>query len=144
MAFTYTGENVQETPVFKLPPVGDYTVKIMKGEEKLSKTGKAMICLTAKIQHAEYHNELFEYIVDDQYAQQKMYNIMNAVGIVPSRGMAVTPQLFVGKIGEVRIKHDQYNGETQPRIHFWKTKKETTPAENSAPATKINPDGIPF
>ena len=37
MAFTYTGENVQETPVYKIPPEGDYQVVIIKGEEKIAR-----------------------------------------------------------------------------------------------------------
>lgn len=145
MAFTYTGENVQETPQYKLPPIDDYTVKIMKGEEKISKTGKSMICLNAKIQHKDYHNELFEYIVDDEYAQQKIFNICTALGIPVTKGMPVTPQLFVGKTGTVRIKHDQYNGETNARIHYWKKPAEThsSPA-SSSPASSVTPDDIPF
>ena len=143
MAFTYTGENVQETPAFKIPPVGDYNVLITKGEEKISKSGKNMIVLTVKIQHPEYHNEIFDYIVDGEYAQQRIFNILKSCGITPTKGMSITHNTFVNRSGKVRIKHEEYNGETQLRIHYWKA-AASAPVEAEAPKSGVNPDDIPF
>lgn len=152
MAFTFTGENVQERPVFKLAPEGDYTVQIINGEEKISKSGKNMIVLRVKIQHPEYHNEIFEYIVDNEYAQQRIYDILTSCGVALTRGMAVTPQTFLNRTGKVRIKHEDYNGETQLRISFWKKGEAAAPAAPAprgvdpafGPAKTTQPDGIPF
>ena len=149
MAFTYTGEGVQERPAFKLAPEGEYNVQIIKGEEKISKNGKNMIVLTAQILHPEYKNQLFDYIVDNEYAQQRIFDIMTSCGIVPSRGMAVTPQTFVGRIGKVKVKHEEYNGEKTLRISFWKKTENTAAPAAAAPATAasgstVNPDDIPF
>lgn len=145
MAFTYTGENVQETPVYKVPPAGDYNVLITKGEEKISKSGKNMIVLTAKIQHPEYHNEIFDYIVDGEYAQQRIFNILKSCGITPTKGMSITHNTFVNRSGKVRIKHEEYNGETQLRIHFWKA-AAAAPVDAPEESAKggVNPDDIPF
>ena len=154
MAFTYTGENVQERPTFKLAPEGDYNVQIIKGEEKIAKSGKNMIVLTAQIIHPEYKNQLFEYIVDNEYAQQRIFDILTSCGVTPTRGMAVTPQTFVNRTGKVRIKHEEYNGDKQLRIAFWK--KSDAPAPAPAPQRgvvdsafgpgprDIDPDAIPF
>ena len=154
MAFTYTGENVQERPAFKLAPEGDYNVQIIKGEEKISKRGQNMIVLTVQIVHPEYKNQLFEYIVDNEYAQQRIFDILTSCGVTPSKGMAVTPQTFVNRTGRVRIKHDNYNDEKQLRIAFWK--KMDAPAPAAAPVRgvvdsafgpgprDIDPDAIPF
>jgi hypothetical protein len=152
MGFTYTGENVQEHPTFKIPPVGDYTVQIIKGEEKISKSGKNMIALTVKIQHPEYRNEMFDYIVEGEYAQQRIHDILTSCGVVLQKGMAVTPQTFVNRTGKVRIKHEEYNGETQLRINYWKKADNPAPAPsrgvdpsfNPANNNNVNPDGIPF
>ena len=161
MAFTYTGEGVQERPAFKLAPEGDYMVQIIKGEEKISKNSKNMIVLTAQIMHPEYKNQIFTYIVDNKYAQQRIFDIMTSCGITPSRGMAVTPQTFVNRVGKVRIKHEEYNGEKTLRISLWK-KQDTasapapsfvspapqkTVAPEYAPASSLintAPDAIPF
>ena len=120
MAFVYTGENVQEKPQFKLAPEGDYTIKFVKGEEKISKTGKKMIVLVAEIQHPEYHNLIYEYIVDGENAQQRIYNILSACGIVPRIGQNVTDQTFVGRTANVKIKHEDYNGTPRIKVGFWK------------------------
>ena len=150
MAFTYTGENVQERPAFKLAPEGDYNVQIIKGEEKIAKSGKNMIVLTVQIVHPEYKNQMFEYIVDNEYAQQRIFDILTSCGVTPSKGMAVTPQTFVNRTGKVRVKHEDYNGEKQLRISFWK-KTEAAPASSAGrvdpafgPACNVDPDKIPF
>ena len=148
MAFTYTGENVQERPAFKLAPEGKYNVKIIKGEEKISKSGKNMIVLTVQIVHPEYKNQMFEYIVDNEHAQQRIFDILTSCGVTPTRGMSINAQTFVNRTGRVKVKHEEYNGEKQLRISFWE-KTEATPA----PARGIDPsfapgghntDGIPF
>lgn len=151
MAFTYTGENVQETPQYKIPPEGDYTVVVLKGEEKISKSGKDMIQLTLKIQHPEYRNELFDYIVDGEYAQQRIFNIANSCGIALQKGMPVNAQTFVNRRANVRIKHEDYNGEKQIKVKSWLRPTVTSaPAPSTVvdpafgPPVRVNPDEIPF
>lgn len=143
--FTYTGNNVQETPVYKIPPIGDYTVQIIGADAKISRSGKDMIVLRCKIQHPEYKTEMFEYIVDNEYAQQRIFDILNSCGQPPRVGAVITPQSFVGLTGNVRIKHEEYNGETQVKINFWK-RPVTPPPAAVAPVQKNIPEanGIPF
>lgn len=147
MAFIYTGENVQEKNVFKIPPEGDYTVQIIKGEEQLTKTGKKMMKLTCEIIQSEFKNKIFENIVENGYAQQHIYNIFAACGKTPQKGQTITGQTFVGFVGKVQIKHEQYNGETQLRISKWK--RPTEKANNSenlidVPVDDNMLDQIPF
>ena len=145
MAFTYTGENVQETPVYKVPPVGDYNVLITKGEEKISKSGKDMIVLTCKIQHPEYHNEIFDYIVAGDYAQQRIFNILKSCGVTPVKGMNITAKTFENRSGKVLIKHEEYNGGTQLRIHKWRAAASAPVDAPAEPAKSgVDPDDIPF
>jgi hypothetical protein len=147
MAFIYTGENVQEKPVFKIPPVGEYTVQIIRGEEQLTKTGKKMMKLTCEIIQSEFKNKIFENIVETDYAQQHIYNIFAACGKTPQKGQVITGETFVGWVGKVKIKHEQYNGETQLRIEKWKRPAEK--ANNSENLIDVPPDDktldqIPF
>lgn len=149
MAFTYTGEGVETRKTPKLPPEGEYYVQITKGEEKISQAGKNMIALTCQIMHNEYHNEIREYIVENQYAQQRIYDILASCGTPPSPGQPIGAQSFIGKSGQVRIGHELYDGEKYPRIKYWKTRGENpaqTPAssESSAPAQPALVDQIPF
>lgn len=147
MAFTYTGENVQERPAFKVPPVGEYDIEIIKGEEGISKNGANMIKLTLKIVHPEYKNELYEYIVDNGYAQQRIHDILTACGTAPQRGQAITGQTFVGRRAAVRIKHEQYNGETQIKVNYWKRPTVNATAQPNlidTPADDKTLDKIPF
>lgn len=148
MAFTYTGENVQETPVYKIPPEGDYQVVIIKGEEKIAKSGRDMIQLILKIQHPEYQNELFDYIVGGEYAQQRIFNIAASCGLALQKGMSVTPQTFINRRANIRIKHEEYNGTTQLKVKKWlRPIKETVPSAptvDPALGPGHNPDDIPF
>ena len=147
MAFIYTGENVQEKIVFKIPPEDDYTVQIIKGEEQLTKTGKKMMKLTCEIIQSEYKNKIFENIVENEYAQQNIHDVFVACGKTPQKGQSITGQTFVGFVGKVRIKHEQYNGETKLRINYWK--RPTEKANNSenlidVPVDDNMLDQIPF
>jgi hypothetical protein len=147
MAFTYTGQGVETDRGYKLPPEGDYPVQITAAEEKISQKGQAMIVLTVKIQHQEYHNEMREYIVDGPYAQQKIFDILSACGTPPAAGQAVGTQNFLGKFAAVRIKHEIHDGETYPRVRYWKSnnKVATAPAPTAqAPQNTAPVDEIPF
>lgn len=153
MAFTYTGENVQDPPVYKTPPEGDYSVQIIKGEEKISRSGKNMIVLTLKIQHPEYHNEILYYIVDGEYIQQKLFNVMNSCGMTFTKGMNVTAQSFVNRKGNIKVKHELYNNEVTLKVAKW-LKPSTAPViagvdpamgpATTTNAATTNADGIPF
>lgn len=150
MAFTYTGEGVQERPQFKLAPEGDYNATIFKGEEKISRNGKNMIVLQLQINHTEYSNIIFDHIVDNEYAQQRIFNIMNSCGITPTKGMAITPQTFVNHTCRIRVKHEDFNGNVQLKVKTWLTPSTPVHAEQSqiyqTPNANNNftPDEIPF
>jgi hypothetical protein len=148
MAFTYTAQNVQEKPAFKIAPVGEYDIEIIKAEEKISKSGKDMIVLTLKIRHPEYSNEFFEHIVDGEYVQQRIHDILTACGTAPQRGQAITGQTFLGKTAKVAIKHEDYNGTPQIKVKFWKRKSANAVPQSEnlidVPADDKTLDQIPF
>ena len=143
MPFTYTGANVQDQPTFKLPPEGKYLVKIVSGEEKISrKSGKSMIELVCEIIHPDYKCRLWEYIVDNEYAQQRIHDILQSCGVVPQIGQAITAQTFVGKTGAIKLKIEKSNGEDRARIAYWCLRDASAPAPETA-QNKVE-DDIPF
>lgn len=148
MAWTYTGKNVQEYPVFKLPPVGDYDCQIIAAEEKLSQSGKDMIVLTVKLMHPEYKNEIKDFIVNNEHAEQRVYDILASCNAAPTAGFTVHPGAFIGKVGKVRIKHDPYNGEMYPKVQFWvKPSRQQMAANAPTQPTLVEApkeDRIPF
>jgi hypothetical protein len=153
MAFIYTGAGVEARRAPQLPPEGDYYVQIIAGEEKISQSGKNMIMLTCKIMHDKFHNEIRDFIVEGDGAQQKIFDIFDACGFVPTLGMSVLPGTFIGKRGQVRIKHHTYDGQTYPKIAFWRNRNgqqepaapvTPAPAPAQAPDLINDPDEIPF
>ena len=153
MAFIYTGAGVEPRRAPQLPPEGDYYVQIIAGEETISQAGKNMIMLTCKIMHEKYHNEIRDFIVEGNDIQQKIFDIFDACGFIPTPGMSVLPGTFIGKRGQVHIKHHNYNGKTYPKIAFWRNRNDpqepvapVTPASATAQAPDLinDPDEIPF
>jgi hypothetical protein len=66
---------------------------------------------------------IMEYIVlDNDYADQNIGSMLDALGFDMDGGVAgynVTPSLIEHKRAYVRIKHEEYNGESRPRIAYW-------------------------
>lgn len=144
MAWTYNSTGVQTEPQYKLPPVGDYDCQIIACEEKLSQRGQQMLQLTVKIIHGEYHNEIKEYIVNNQHAMQTVFYILNSCGCPPVENQPITPALFIGKRGNIRVKHEPYDGDMYPKIQRWNFPKKTEAPAVSASTPAVDPDKIPF
>lgn len=145
MAFnrTYNPNNV-DTDRGNPPalPVGEYTVQITKSTDKISKaSGKEMIELELEvIQPTQYAGrKLWVYIVDDQYADQKIYDIFKSAGKpVPQQ---VHSGVFLNLVGKVKTKQQQYNDETRAEVNYWIPKKD---GEAAAAPDKPKTDDIPF
>lgn len=150
MAFgrTYNASNVDPNKGHIAIPAGDYDVQIAEIADKVSKTsGKDMIELVLRIVNGPCSGgKLYYYITDDQYADQKVYDIMTSCRRqVPQQ---ITSNAFRGGlVGRVRVKVEQYNGQSRPSVDFWLRPKPGSapapaqPAQNLPPA---NPNDVPF
>lgn len=153
MAFnrTYNAANVDTNrgATASIIPPGEYRVQIVSAEEAISKTtGKDMIKLELNILDAPYDKrKIWYYICDDQYADQKIYDIFT------SAGKAVPPQIhagvFRGLVCKIKTKNRLYNGESQAEVNYWiksKTDNATPPTSGVVdPAMGPNSaDDIPF
>lgn len=142
MAFshTYNSQNVDGDKGGKLKPIlaGEYPVRIVKSEDAVSqKTGKDMIRLELEIMQEPYRGrKLFQYIVDDQYADQKIHDILTSCRKdIPA---TVTSGTFFGLVGKVKTKATVYNGEQRAEVHYWIRPKAGEAAPSNAK------DGLPF
>lgn len=154
MAFnrTYNAANVDTNrgAAASVIPPGEYNVLIASSEEAISKnTGKDMIKLELNILDAPYDKrKLWYYITDDQYADQKFYDIFSSAGKkVPAQLHA---GVFQGLRCRVKTKNRLYNGDTQAEVNYWIKAKEPAGAvdpamgpESSASAAN-SADDIPF
>lgn len=144
MAFgrTYNSSNVDTNAGRIFIPAGDYDVKIVNVEDKVSKTsGRDMIELEVKVISGQCKGgKLYYYITDDQYADQKIWAVLTSCGEkIPPQ---ITSNTFRGGLtGRVRVKVETYQGENRSQIHYWlqaenKTEKKTE--------TETETDDLPF
>lgn len=144
----YSSANV-ETEVVPTA-AGKYTVAVDAVTEKVSrKSGADMLELKLKIIDAEAQEHkrfvgrsLYLYIIDDQYADQKIYDIFTACfKPVPE---TVDGKAFLGLVGRVATKVEMYNGEPRASVNYWiKPKPGEQPPEPPKPP-KNDADDVPF
>ena len=156
MAFSHkvNQANVEEHPASVPIPAGEYAVRIAESVDAISKkSGKDMIKLELEITEGKFaRRKLFQYIVDDQYADQKIYDILPACGVaIPD---TVTSATFRNLRGRVKTKSRLYNGEERAEVSYWIKSRTAAapataapagqpPAENANGAPDIT-DDIPF
>lgn len=144
MAFnrTFNQNNVDTERSFGVPPVGEYDVKIVEAREKISQSsGKDMIELELEIINSQVKGKFWVYIVDDQYADQRIYEIFSSAGKpVPA---TITSKSFIGLVGRVKVKHETANGEQRAKVNYWLKAKNPTVAASGNEAPKST-DNIPF
>ena len=152
MAFnrTYNAGNVDQSHSYAAIPAGEYNVRIVVSEDRVSKSsGKDMIALELEIIDGPFSGrKLFQYIVDDQYADQKIYDICQSCRKeIPQ---TITSAVFRGLTGRVKTKQSFYNGEPKAEINYW-----IRPKGDAAPHPPVDPamgpdaaapqaDDIPF
>ena len=120
MAFSrkYNESNVTDRGP-RVLPTGRYRVRVAEVQDKISRTsGKDMIELTLEVADGQYRgSRLWVYIVDDQYADQRIHDIFESCGQkVPE---VVTSASFRGLTGEVQTRLREYNGETKAEVNYW-------------------------
>ena len=98
---------------FDTIPVGDYRARIADVVEKTFKSGNEGYEITLNING--YNSKLWFYLVLDKSnparTNQSLGDFFNSFGITNySTG---TGKQWIGSVGAVRVKHEQYNGENQ-------------------------------
>ena len=140
-----------ETQDFGIIPTGDYRCRITDVVAKTFRSGNEGYEVTFEI--SGYRSKLWYYIVldrsDVKKTNQKIGGFFESFGITD-------PDLshhrnWVGKVGGVRVRHEEYNGEPQAKVAFCLSKRnqdKLPPAKfnDAAPtaAPVINDSELPF
>ena len=124
-----------EAQDFGVIPAGDYRCRIADVIEKTFRSGNEGYEVTFEI--SGYRSKLWYYIVldrnDVKKTNQKIGSFFESFGITD-------PDLshhrnWVGKVGAVRVRHEEYNGAQQAKVAFCLSKKNQ---ENLPPAQFSN------
>lgn len=123
MAWTFN-PNEYEEQSFQLVPIGDHRVRINDVVFKKSKnSGNDMYEITLDV--SGYGSKLWYYLVldpsDTKKTNQRIGSFFDSFGIT-DYNMANYPR-WKGKVGAVRVLHEEYNGENQAKVRFCLSRK---------------------
>ena len=103
---------------FALIPVGDYRVRIADVAEKTFNSGKTGYEITLEVNG--YNSKVWYYLVLDAsnpaQTNQKIGDFFNCFGI--TNFAMGTGKQWIGAVGAVRIKHDEYNGNMSAKVAY--------------------------
>jgi len=135
-------------------PIGDHRVRISDVVEKTFKSGNDGFEITLEV--SGHSSKLWFYLVlkrdDPKKTNQNIGAFFDSFGITDPvldhyRG-------WIGKVGAVRVKHEEYNGSTSAKVSFCLSKKNqdklpaanfsNQAASNSYAAVEVDDDELPF
>ena len=127
----------EEKEGFSIIPVGDHRVRIEDVVSKQSKSGRDMFEITLAV--SGHSSRLWYYLVldtaDPKKTNQRIGDFFNSFGIT-DYNMANYPR-WKGKVGAVRVVHEEYNGEQQAKVRFCLNRKN----QDKLPPAKFNTEG---
>lgn len=140
---------------FPVIPVGDYRARVADVVEKKFSSGNEGYEITMEING--YNSKLWFYLVldasDPAKTNQRIGDFFTSFGIT-NHAMGSGKQ-WIGAVGAVRVKHEEYNGENRAKIAYCiaRNRQDKLPAwKNTAAAqaapvvdNSVNiPDNLPF
>lgn len=145
--------NQYEEQDFSIIPAGDHRVRIADVEEKVSKSGNEMYEITFEV--SGHNSKLWFYLVLDQSdpkkTNQRIGDFFNSFGIT-THALGSGKQ-WIGKVGAVRVKHEEYNGNMSAKVAFVlnrKNQEKLPPAQFSGtavaptPMAAVSDEELPF
>ena len=133
--WTFDPNQYEEKEGFSVIPVGDHRVRINDVISKKSKnTGNDMFEITLDV--SGYGSKLWYYLVldpsDPKKTNQRIGTFFDSFGIT-DYNMANYPR-WKGKVGAVRVVHEEYNGDQQAKVRFCLNRKN----QDKLPPAKFN------
>lgn len=149
--------NDYEEKDFAPIPKGDHRVRIMDVQEKTFRSGNHGYEITMEV--SGYNSRVWHYLVinrdDPKKTNQKIGSLFDSFGITDYDMTHF--RNWIGKVGAVRIVHEDYNGEQQAKVAYCipKKKQDKLPPwkeNSSAPSSAvsgyetidIDDDDLPF
>lgn len=124
----FNAEDYEEQS-FKPIPVGDHRVRIASAEEQRSGKGYPMVKLILDV--SGHNATVWHWIVflfdNQKLTNQKLGEFWNSFGIEVGN---LDFTSWIGKVGAAKIKHEEYNGETNAKIAYFisKDRQDKLPA----------------
>jgi hypothetical protein len=121
MPWEYNAAEYEEQSFAPIPAVR-HRVRIADVEEQVSKNGNDMFKLTLDV--SGYNSSIWYYLVftpdNSKVVNQKLGSIFDSFGITPGD---MNIEHWKGKVGAVKVKHEDYQGEPQARVSYFVGKK---------------------
>ena len=116
-SWTFDPSQYQEKN-FEIIPVGDYRARVADVVEKTFNSGNQGYEITLEING--HNSKVWFYLVLDannpQQTNQRIGDFFNRFGITnPAMG---TGKQWIGSVGAVRIKHEEYNGNNTAKVAY--------------------------
>ena len=133
MAWTFNPNEYEEQD-FQIIPIGDHRVRIYDVISKNSKAGNEMYEVTLEV--SGYGSKLWFYLVidptDSKKTNQRIGSFFESFGITDNN--LANYIRWKGKVGAVRVIHEEYNGEQQAKVRFCLNRKN----QDKLPPAKFN------
>ena len=115
MAWQYRREEHK----FEVIPEGQYRIRIKSADKAISSKGNDMLALQFEVSGSP--QILYHYIVflDDrpEITNRMLTQFFDSFKDIPEGDFNMTN--WIGKVGACKIKHEEYNGNTQAKIHYF-------------------------
>ena len=147
--------NMYEEQDFAIIPVGDHRVRITDVVERTFNSGNEGYEITLAVNG--HNSKLWFYLVldrnDPKRTNQRIGEFFNSFGITDTH--LGSGKQWIGKVGAVRVKHEEYGGSMSAKVAFVVSRKnqdKLPPAKFSGGATptagfqaaNVNPADLPF
>lgn len=124
---------------FTLIPVGDYRARIEDVEEVTFSSGNAGYKITLKINGQSgkvWHNLVLD-AQNVKQTNQRLGEFFDSFGIANTA--LGTGKQWIGTVGAVRIKHEEYNGKVSAKVAYLiaRSRQDKLPAWQGGNATQV-------